>query len=299
MGPAQVLPTYIVYNAHGVPNEKQQRHAKFCSDFEMYLNAHRNDDVGSPRLLSVSYPLDNLTKVPAQYADDIGNMDASVAEPKLTQPTVLILPASHNLTGVSLNHRMAKRAQELCEEAGHQVRLVDLDAINFGIGGVDDFKAFMYDTADFDYQWEQRTAAETDPNNFSEELQEQIENLKWADLIMFQFPIYWFHMPAIMKAWLDRVLVWHLFYGAGFNLEGKSFFISTTLGMSEDIVKNVFNTSVPDLYKGLNNIAPKLTKAKALPMYVNYESNGSADEKSTRHPPMVSAFEQHFRKYIL
>jgi len=296
---AKVLPTYIVYNAHGVPDEKQQRHAKFCSDFEMYLNAHRNDDVGSPRMLAVSYPLENLTKVPAQYADDISNMDASVAKPKPAQKNVLILLAHNNFKGVSLNHRLAKRAQELCEQAGHRVRLVDLDAINFGIGGVDDFKTLMYDTADFDYQWEQRTAAEQNPDNFSNELQEQIENLKWADLIMFQFPIYWFHMPAIMKAWLDRVLVWHLFYGGGCNLEGKSFFLSTTLGMSEQIVSNVFNTSVADLLKGLTHLTPKMTKAHGLPMYISYESNGPIDEKDVRHAPKVAEFEEHVKKHVL
>merc|ERR1719356_820061 len=296
---AKVLPTYVVYNAHGVPEEKQERHEKFCADFEKYLDAHRSSDGDEPHMIATSYPLENLTAVPAQYEDDIQNIGHAIPEADVVKKNVLILLAHDNFKGGSLNHEIAKKAEELCKDRGHNVRFVDLNAIKFGIGGVDDFKTLMYDDKDFDYQWEQRTAAEKDPRNFSPELQEQIDNLKWADLIMFQFPMYWFHMPAVMKAWIDRVLVWHLFYGAGCSLEGKSFFISTTLGMSEDIVKNVFNTSVPDLYKGLNDIAPKLTKAKALPMYVNYESNGSADEKSTRHPPMVSAFEHHFRKYIL
>merc|ERR1712187_262322 len=296
---AKVLPTYVVYKAHGVPEEKPQRHAKFCADFETYLEAHRSQDVGLPHMLSVSYPLENLTKVPAQYADEINSIGSLVPKPEVGKKNVLILLAHNNFKGESLNHRMARRAQEVFEAAGHAVRFVDLDAINFGIGGVDDFKSLIYDASDFDYQWEQRTAAERDQGNFSDELQEQIDNLKWADLVMFQFPLYWFHMPAIMKAWIDRVLVWHLFYGAGFTLEGKSFFLSTTLGMSEAVVSDVFNTTVSDLLKGLTHLAPKMTKAHALPMHVSYASNGPAEERDIRHPPKVVELEEHIKAYIL
>ncbi|XP_044280482.1 ribosyldihydronicotinamide dehydrogenase [quinone] isoform X1 [Varanus komodoensis] len=41
----------------------------------------------------------------------------------------------------------------------------------------------------------------------SEDLIEEQRKVKEADLVIFQFPLYWFSMPAIMKGWMDRVLV--------------------------------------------------------------------------------------------
>jgi putative NADPH-quinone reductase len=39
-----------------------------------------------------------------------------------------------------------------------------------------------------------------------------------ADLVIFNFSIYWFSMPVIMKGWIDRVLVSGVCYG------GKRFY---------------------------------------------------------------------------
>lgn len=35
----------------------------------------------------------------------------------------------------------------------------------------------------------------------------EIERLEWADIVIVQFPLWWFRPPAILKGWLDRVLV--------------------------------------------------------------------------------------------
>ncbi|KAM5268045.1 ribosyldihydronicotinamide dehydrogenase [quinone]-like isoform 2-T3 [Hipposideros larvatus] len=37
-----------------------------------------------------------------------------------------------------------------------------------------------------------------------------------ADLVIFQFPLYWFSTPAILKGWMDRVLC----QGFAFDLPG-------------------------------------------------------------------------------
>jgi putative NADPH-quinone reductase len=39
--------------------------------------------------------------------------------------------------------------------------------------------------------------------------------LQWCDLLLFVFPIYWFSLPAILKGWVDRVLVAGEVYGGG------------------------------------------------------------------------------------
>ena len=37
----------------------------------------------------------------------------------------------------------------------------------------------------------------------------------WADLVVFQFPLWWYGMPAILKGWVDRVYALGFAYGVG------------------------------------------------------------------------------------
>lgn len=38
-------------------------------------------------------------------------------------------------------------------------------------------------------------------------IMEEIEKISWADLLFFQFPLYWYSLPAILKGWIDKVLI--------------------------------------------------------------------------------------------
>jgi len=55
-----------------------------------------------------------------------------------------------------------------------------------------------------------------------------------ADLIVFQFPFYWYSTPALMKKWFDDVLTGGFAYGAGGDkLKGKDLIVSFTVGGPE------------------------------------------------------------------
>jgi NAD(P)H dehydrogenase (quinone) len=41
------------------------------------------------------------------------------------------------------------------------------------------------------------------------------EKLLWADMLILQFPLWWFTMPAILKGWVDRVFSYGFAYGVG------------------------------------------------------------------------------------
>lgn len=61
----------------------------------------------------------------------------------------------------------------------------------------------------------------------SVDINEELTKIAWADHIIFQFPLWWFSMPAILKGWLDRVLIKGFAYDTGktFNnglLKGKT-----------------------------------------------------------------------------
>lgn len=61
----------------------------------------------------------------------------------------------------------------------------------------------------------------------------------WADLIIFQFPIYWFNVPGKLKLYLDNVFEYGQFYsfadkyGTGGLMKGKEYIISSTWNAPE------------------------------------------------------------------
>lgn len=60
------------------------------------------------------------------------------------------------------------------------------------------------------------------------------EFLRAADVLVFQFPIYWFSAPAILKEWQDSVLQNGFAYGEGGTaLEGKKFAVAVSTGGSD------------------------------------------------------------------
>ncbi len=57
--------------------------------------------------------------------------------------------------------------------------------------------------------------------------QEAMEN---ADTIIFQYPLYWYSTPAILKEWIDQVFEYGFAFGTGAKLTGKKVIVSVTIG---------------------------------------------------------------------
>jgi NAD(P)H dehydrogenase (quinone) len=103
----------------------------------------------------------------------------------------------------SFNGAMKDLAVQALQEAGHPVQVSDLYAINFDpAGGPVDFTS-REDESCFRYQREQVRA--TNAGAFNPGLKAEMDKLVWADLVIFQFPLWWFSLPAILKGWVDRV----------------------------------------------------------------------------------------------
>src|SRR5208282_3268209 len=69
---------------------------------------------------------------------------------------------------------------------------------------------------DPDYYRQQREelyACEHD--GFVPEIEAEMEKLFWCDVLVLQFPLWWFGMPAILKGWVDRVFAMGRIYGRG------------------------------------------------------------------------------------
>lgn len=64
---------------------------------------------------------------------------------------------------------------------------------------------------------------------------EEIAKFKRADVVIFQYPVYWFNMPSILKKYLDDVYAYGEFFGMGDGpygssgmMTGKHYMLSTT-----------------------------------------------------------------------
>lgn len=113
---------------------------------------------------------------------------------------VLAHPEAH-----SYNAELAHTTQRTLEAQGHQVRLADLYAQSFAPDEHARHFSRRADWSRFDAQTEQRFSSQQDA--LASDVQEQLDHLLWADLLVLQFPLWWFGMPAILKGWMDRVFV--------------------------------------------------------------------------------------------
>lgn len=82
------------------------------------------------------------------------------------------------------------------------------------------------------------------------------EALVKADVIVFQYPTYWFNMPAILKKWLDDVWLYGFAYGEGGNqLKGKKALLSITTGSVSETYNGVIVPTIEDFSKVLKHSA--------------------------------------------
>lgn len=138
----------------------------------------------------------------------------------------------------SFNGAMKDLAIEMLRGAGYEVAVSDLYAMHFhAVVGEDDF---LGERADLDFlsvATEQTKAFQT--GTLAPEIVAEQEKLKRADLLILQFPVWWFGMPAIMKGWADRVFARGFAYIAGRKYDtgmfrGKTAMVAATTGTSAD-----------------------------------------------------------------
>ncbi len=53
------------------------------------------------------------------------------------------------------------------------------------------------------YALEQRLGVKS--QSLAADIQAELDKLLWADLLILNFPIFWFFAPDMLKGWIDRV----------------------------------------------------------------------------------------------
>ncbi len=84
-------------------------------------------------------------------------------------------------------------AMAALREAGHDLRLIDLHA-----GG---FDPVMDETEWRGYEIKEKN---------EEPVADHVADLRWAEALVFVYPTWWYGLPAMLKGWLDRVILPHV-----------------------------------------------------------------------------------------
>ena len=94
-------------------------------------------------------------------------------------------------------------------------------------------KAIIEELSRSDIDFEIRNLSALYPT-FQIDVKAEQEALLKHQEVIFQYPFYWYNMPAILKHWFDEVFTYQFAYGSqGDKLKGKYFIPSFTVGAPE------------------------------------------------------------------
>jgi NAD(P)H dehydrogenase (quinone) len=185
----------------------------------------------------------------------------------------------------SLGGALRDVAIEELKAQGHEVQVSDLYA--------DGWKSEI-DRADFpalapDARLKPAAASRDGfaAGTLTDDVKAEQEKLLWADVLILQFPLWWFSMPAILKGWVDRVYAYGFAYGVGEHsdkrwgdrygegvLAGKrAMLIVTAGGWKEHYAARGINGPIEDLLFPINHGILYYPGYDVLPPFVVYSAD--------------------------
>lgn len=136
----------------------------------------------------------------------------------------------------SFTAALRDQAVTTLQAQGHQVQVSDLYAMQWNpVASAADFST-RENPEYLVYALEQRLGVKK--QSIAADIQAELDKVLWADLLILNFPIFWFSAPAMLKGWIDRVLVSGVCYGGKRfydqgGLAGKHALVTVTLGGRE------------------------------------------------------------------
>lgn len=128
----------------------------------------------------------------------------------------------------SFDHDLLEISVMTLKQEGHDVEVSDLYALRFKSEVDANDYTDPLDPLNLDILAEQKHASET--HTYSSDILMEQRKLLWCELLILQFPLWWYSAPAIMKGWIDRVLTYGFAYGQGNNLRGRRAMLVMTTG---------------------------------------------------------------------
>lgn len=174
----------------------------------------------------------------------------------------------------SMNGAMFTTAIETLEAAGHEIKTSNLYAMRFN--PVSDSSNFtrLQNASFFKQQLEELHATET--GSFAYDIEMEQQKVEWCDLMIWQFPLWWFSVPGILKGWVDRVFAMGRFYGNnrfydnGIFSSKMAMLSLTTGGEEAAYLKDGFNGDIHNMLKPIHRGILRFTGFNVLRPHIVY-----------------------------
>lgn len=203
----------------------------------------------------------------------------------------------------SLNGSLLQVSVQKLESQGYSVQVSDLYAMKWKSHA--DRDDFPHVEAEARFRIAQASAEATAAGTLADDVKSEQGKLLWADTVIFQFHLWWYSMPAIMKGWFDRVYScgwahgfgkptatrWSERYGEGIMLDKRAMLVATVGGWKEHYSSRGITGPMDDVLYHINHGRLYYTGFQVLPSFVLYlvdkfdedeDSTAAADELRER-----------------
>lgn len=141
-------------------------------------------------------------------------------------------------------------------------------------------------------------------NNKKIDIEKEKLFLKKSERVVFQFPFYWYSMPALMREYFDRVLEFGWAYGPGGDaLKGKEFLVAISVGAPEYSYKggSYNNFTITELLRPLEATANAIQMVY-LPYFALFDiprlSDKDIQESAKRYIQHINNEDINHRKFL-
>jgi NAD(P)H dehydrogenase (quinone) len=187
----------------------------------------------------------------------------------------------------SFNGALTNYAKEVLKEAGHEVMISDLYAMQFN--PVSDRRNFTSQKNPDVYKQQAEELYATEVDGFAPDIKAEMEKLDWCDVLIFQFPLWWFGLPAILKGWVDRVFAMGRIYGGGKwydngVFKGKRAMLSLTTGGPVTMYTEIgINGDIHTILYPINHGILRFVGFDVLPPFIVWGASRISDERRQKY----------------
>jgi len=134
---------------------------------------------------------------------------------------------------------------------------------------------------------------------FSPKIESEIGKVEWCDLMIWQFPLWWFVLPAALKGWVERVFAIGRTYGGGRIYQsgvfhGKRALLSLTAGGPEDAYqKGAFNGDIAGILRPIHRGMLQFVGFEVLAPQIAYGPVRMNDEQRRQ---MLAAYAERLQR---
>ena len=134
--------------------------------------------------------------------------------------------------------------------------------------------------------------------NFFIDIEAEQQLIKEHDVIVMQFPVFWFSMPALLKQWIDLVLESGFAYGKdGTHLKGKKFMCVVSTGGTQEAYNQKVDRdyNLKELFAPIEQVA-RYCDMDYLPPYVVYDAHNQTQGDMLKHESNLFWLFENFDK---